>query len=199
MAVSRVDQAAFMLSLLFPQYQNSPNVKMLFQKTGELFCQDVEDQALQIYNMCDLDNSTGNVLDAAASLIGLQRMSIRVPSDVWILDLTPFTDHQFGDEEYLFYALAPDDIFRDAIRAYAINQTSEGDLRSLEKTLRLLLNLTGDTDLTIELTSSLNVSVTINVAVEIGRRSLVDEYITPNGGTLWSKVAGCVYSFTYTV
>ncbi len=197
MVVSRVDQANAMLNALIPQYKNSPNIKAFYQSCGELICQDIEDQSLQIYNMCDLENSTGNILDMVGGLIGLPRMSILIPSDVWILDLTPFTGHQFGDEVYLFYELAPDDVYRDAIRAYAINQTSEGDLRSLEKTLRLIYGMTVDTDLTIEFVSTLNVNVTINVPVTIGRRSLVDIYVTPNGGKLWSQVAGCVYNFTY--
>ena len=197
MALNLVNQADLMLKLLISQYTSSPNFEGLMYGTAEKINQDIEEQAFQIYNMCDIANSTGNVLDAVGSLIGLPRMPIENPGDVWILDQTPFTDHQFGDKAYLYFELAPDDIYRDAIRAYAINQTSTGSLKDLQQTLMLLWGMTDTANLTISLNSSLNVTLTVNVAVDIKRDYLVQQYRTPNQGYLWSKVASCIYNFNY--
>ncbi len=197
MQVKSVDQGQLMLDKLIPQYKNSPNIKTLFQSFSEELCQDIEDQAMQIYNMCDLENTTGNLLDAAGSLIGLARMNILVPTDDWTLDITPWTGYIFADGDFLNYEVAPDEVYRDAIRSYAICHNTVGDIRTLEKTLRLLYGMTVESDLTVQLISSLQVNITVNVSVNIGRRYLVDSYRTPNGSKLWAEVAGCEYTFTY--
>ena len=197
MALKPVNQSELMYEKLLSQYKGAQNFSTFFREMGDELCQDIEDQGNQIYNMCDLDNSSGNLLDAAGSLIGLARMKVLIPTDVWQLDQTPWSSHRFGDKVYLLYATASDEIYRDAIKAWAISQTSQGDLRSLKTTLMLLWGMTVDTDLTITQTASLAVTIDVNVNVTVSRNYLVTDFLAPNGSSLWSKAAGCVYTFNY--
>jgi len=198
--IQPVDQGAEILKILLPQYAGT-TVEGLHQHLVENTYQDIEDQALQICNMCDLTKSTGNVLDAAGSLIGLPRMAVRVSSgDYWQLDVTPFTNHEFADKEYLIYEEATDEMYINAIKSYAYTQTSYGSLPDLLATLQLLMGIDLDDDSRFSITQTgvFNVNVSISGTVSEPIKYLIEDYITPNGSFLTARVIPCVYNFTFT-
>lgn len=206
--IQPVDQGAFLLDNMFSQYRSKTRFPELIQGLAETILQDIQQQAFNLYwathlipNDDEIPAPTGNQLDLAGKLIGLPRMAVRNPSDVWELDVTPFTEHKFGDIDYLIYQLAPDDIYRDAILAYAYTQNTCGDLKSLEYCLLKILNPLAVT-IVIEQTATLAVDITVSkipggATFDVGRKYLVDTYLTPNGGNLWPKVAGVIYTFTW--
>ena len=198
--IKQIDYGKFLLEKLFSQYNTSTNYTTLHYKTGETILDDVENNIFNIINMCDIDNATGNSLDAAASLIGLQRMQIRIPTTVWTLDQTPFTGYPFGDFDYIIYENCPDDIFRDCIKSYAITQTGHGSLPEILETVTLLLGLQ-DGDITVTHPAPRQWSFSIPSGVSVGRHGLLgiggNDYRTPNGGYLWAKPAGVKTTFVF--
>lgn len=207
--IKPIDQGELLFNNLFSQYKQAPNFSALIQNLAELLSQDIENQLFNIYYTLALypnpleqvTEATGNQLDLAGLLIGLPRMAVQVPADVWQLDVTPFTGHKFGDINYLIYQQAPDDIYRDAILSYAKTITSNGDLITLLYCLELLMNKNA---VNIEITQTATLAVTIDITKIPGgetydekRQYLVDKYITPNGGKLWPKVVGVDYTINF--
>jgi hypothetical protein len=201
--MQQVEYGDFLLNLLLSQYKSKEKMIGLFQNTGDLVYDPMEDILFKIYNMCDLDNSSGYYLDMAASLIGLQRMPIRVPADVWILDETDFTDHRFGDADYIIFEECPDRIFRDCIKSYAYTQTCYGSIPDVLITLGYILDV-DPTTIEIENPSNRvwNITIPNSVSIVEGRRYLLgiggNDYRTPNGGYLWARPAGVVFNISYT-
>ena len=200
--MEQIEYGKFILNLLISQYQSKTRMPALLQNFGDLIFDPMEQAIFNIYNMCDIDTATGNSLDAAASLIGLPRMSIRILADAWVLDETPFTDYRFGDEDYVEFEECPDDIFRDCIKSYAYTQTCYGSLNDVLITIGYLLGI-DSTTITIANPGVRQWTLTIpdSASISLGRRYLLgiggNDYRTPNGGYLWARPAGVVFDIVY--
>lgn len=198
--MDKVEYGEMLLKILLSQYDNSVKFSGLHQQFGDKVFDDMEDNIFNIYNMCDLDNATGNNLDAAASLIGLNRMLIRIPTTVWTLDETPFTGYVFGDKDYLIFEICPDDIFRDAIKAYAYTQTCYGSMDDVLNTLALILGV-DISDLSLVRNAQQDYTINAPASVDVGRKYLTGltdgNYRTPNDGFLWALPAGVSFEITY--
>ena len=198
--INKIDYGKFLLQKLFAQYNTSEKFTTLHYQTGEIILDDVEDNIFDIINMCDIDNATGNSLDAAASLIGLGRMSIQIPAVVWTLDQTPFTNYPFGDENYIDWEICPDDVFRECIKSYAITQTAHGSMPEILETVSLLLGIE-IADITVAKPGLRQWTFTIPAGVSVGLKYLLgigaNDYRAPNGGFLWAKPAGITINFVF--
>ena len=197
---TKVEYGSLLLNFLLSQYKNKTNMIGLHQRFGDDVFDVMEDNIFSIFNMCDIEKATGNTLDAAASLIGLERMQIRIPSTVWTLDETPFTGYPFGDKDYIIYEECPDSIFVDCIKSYAYTQTCYGSLDDVLITVGYILGI-DHTTITIANPSEQTWSLTVPSSVPVGRRFLLgvggQDFRTPNGGFLWAKPAGVTFNFIY--
>lgn len=197
--ITPVDQGQLAFKLLISQYKRSPNFSDLIQRILAATSEDIEEQVFQIINMCDLDNANGNVLDAAGTLIGLARMGVKLPgTQGWQLDVTPFTGHAFGDASYIEYETADDETYRDAIKSYAICQTTFCDLTTLQQCIAIILKKE-PSDIDVELTASMAVTINVTEKSDERRRYLIEEFRTPNGSFLWPANGGVVYSFNIAI
>lgn len=198
--ITKVDYGDLLLNYLLSQYKDKTNMIGLHQRFSDEVFTDMETNIFNIIDMCDLNVSTGNNLDAAASLIGLERMQIRIPTTVWTLDETPFTGYPFGDKDYIIYEECPDSIFIDCIKSYAYTQTCYGSLDDVLITVGYVLGI-DPTTIVIANPSEQTWSLTIPAGVSVGRQYLLgvgsDDYRTPNGGFLWAKPAGVTFNFTF--
>ena len=198
MEIKRINHSDFINSLLFNEYKNRIVFKKFSESLVNNLSQDCEDQTFNIIDFANIDNAEGNQLEINGDLIGLPRMSVKIGDlSIWELDETSFTNHKFGDKNYLLYQLAPDDIYRSAIKSFSIQQTSNGNLFDLLSSLVELLAIE-ESDISINITSSLTVSIIITATnIDERRKFLVDEYKTPNDSFLWPRCMGVTYTFTY--
>lgn len=197
---TKTDYGKLLLNYLLSQYKNTTNMAGLQQRFADDIFDVMETNIFNILEMCDIENASGNVLDAAASLIGLERMQIRIPTTVWTLDETPFTGYPFGDNDNIIYEECPDPIFIDCIRSYAYTQTCHGSMDDVLTTVGFVLGI-DPTTITIANPSDQTWDLTVPAAVAVGRRYLLGnggaDYRTPNGGYLWAKPAGPTFNFIY--
>lgn len=194
---SFISPPALFNELTISQYQGSPKFMGILDDAIGSQLENVfelSNSILQATNFSDQIN--GQFLDLIGWLIGLPRMNVQVSETVWQLDVTSFTGHKFGDESYISFALATDDQYRFAILSYATTQTSIGNLDSLKRALSLILYQNYNSgNIEIILNSSLSVSINCSVAVPIANKYLVENYLAPNGQSIWPRVAGCIYNF----